>query len=169
MPAPVPFCSVTPMQPAGTGYNPSSPGSPYGLAALFTYGGDTRFGTFYSLCAQGDLDQIVLKGDHVPLGDHTVQTFDQLRRGCAVYIDMSGRNVTTDYQYLFLFSLQGTGSVQIFLGTQWLQTEQLSAQGDTIAILMDCPGERAVRLFLRLASDEQHAEMVFKGMDCYLL
>lgn len=169
MTALVPFCSVTPMRPSGSTYDPSSPSSPYGVAFLFTYGGYTYYYGDNSLPSQADRDEIILKYAPAPPSEVTVSGSGDLRRYCTVEVVFRGHNVTTAHQYLALFSVRGLGSVQIFLGYDLLQTEDLSGD-DRIAILMDCPGEGVhVRLYLRLASDDPDAELRFSGMDCYLL
>jgi hypothetical protein len=169
MTALVPFCSVTPMQPSGSGYDPASPSSPYGVAGLFTYGGYTYYYGDNSLPSQAERDEIILKYAPAPPSEVTVRGIDDLRRYCTVEVVFRGHNVTTAQQYLALFSVQGSGTLQIFLGYDLLQTEDLSGD-DKIAILMDCPGDGVhVFLFLRLASDDSAAELRFRGMDCYLL
>lgn len=169
MTALVPFCSVTPMRPSGSTYDAGSPSSPYGTAFLFTYGGYTYYYRDNSLPSQADRDELILKYAAAPTSEVTVSGIGDLRRYSTAEVRFRGHNVTTAQQYLVLFSVAGVGSVQIFLGYDLLQTEDLSGD-DKIAILLDCPGDGVhVFLYLRLASDDPEAELRFRGMDCYLL
>jgi len=109
----------------------------------------------------------------VPLDDQDITSIEHDVRGrCTIHVYLRGHNVSTENQYLVLFALGGLDfiSVQFFVNTDLVRTEELGPVEAQVAILLDCPGDGVtVELYVRLASSGGRARMAFQGMDCYLL
>lgn len=167
--------SLSALNPLVNGYDPANPNDPYANAYLFSYGGNTRHVSRYTLQNQANDDQIVIGVDPVSLGDEDdIASFDaQIYRRCAIQVVFYGYNVTSAQQYLLIFGLRtldGGTSAQFFVGTDWVRTEPLSATDEQVALLIDVPGnDVAVHLFVRLAAASAYSAMGFRGMDCYLI
>jgi hypothetical protein len=168
-----PFFSLTPLNPYDYTYNAAQPNAPYASAHLSSYGGVSFHYAPYRLPDQHSSDEILLGYDPVDLTDQTISNFvtDGYRRNTLRFY-LYGYNVSTENQYLLLFSLRyrgGTPSVQFFVGTELVRIEELDGE-EQVAILMDVPGNGVgTAVFVRLASSDYYSMFGFKGMDCYLL
>ena len=168
-----PFFSLTPLHPRVYTYDPSKPGEPYVYAYMDSFGGVTRNYDPCQLADQHSNDELILGYDPVDPADQSiVTTATPIFRSNTIIFFFRGTNVSTENQYLLLFSLRGlfgTPIVQFFAGTTLVRSEELSGE-EQVAILMDVPGDRASNSFyLRLASPDYYSMFGFKGMDCYLL
>ena len=127
----------------------------------------------YRLEDQYNTDELILGYDPVDPADETISVIanDVFRRS-ALYIYFYGRNVSTENQYLLLFSLgsrSGSPSAQFFVGSELVRSEELSVE-EQVAILLDVPGDGAyTTVYVRLASTYSYVALGFQGMDCYLL
>lgn len=168
-----PFASLTPLNPYTYTYDASQPNAPYVSALLDSYGGMSSHYAPYRLTDQHSSDELLLGYDPVDPADQTIGNFftDFYRRN-TIRIYFRGYNVSTENQYLLLFSLRslyGTPIAQFFIGTELIRSEELSGD-EQVAILMDVPGDGvATSVYVRLASSAMNSIFGFKGMDCYLL
>jgi hypothetical protein len=168
-----PFFSLTPLNPRTYTYDPSKPDEPYVFAYMDSFGGVSRSDDPYRLASQHSNDELILGYDPVDPADQSILTTAvPIFRSNTIVLSFRGTNVSSENQYLMLFSLQkrgGTPIVQFFAGTTLVRSEELSGE-EQVAILMDVPGDRASTfVYLRLASLNFHSMFGFKGMDCYLL
>jgi hypothetical protein len=170
-----PFFSLTPLNPRIYTYSAAQPDAPYASAYLVSYGGVSCYYSPCRLTDQYSNDELVLGFDPVDPADQTIVNFyTAFYSRNAIRFYFRGTNVSTENQYLLLFSLRGlyrTPIVQFFVGTTLVRSEELKLSGyEQVAILMDVPGnDVAAHVNLRLASSEEYSMFAFKGMDCYLL
>jgi hypothetical protein len=168
-----PFFSLTPLNPQDYTYDAAQPNAPYASAYMFSFGGMTKYYNPYRLADQHNNDEINLGYDPVDPTDQTISNIvNDVYRRSALQISFYGYNVSTENQYLLLFSLRsmyGTPSAQFFVGTELVRIEELSGE-EQVAILLDVPGNAVyTTVYVRLASTAFTASMGLKGMDCYLL
>ncbi|MHC4956301.1 MAG: hypothetical protein ACYTGZ_20865 [Planctomycetota bacterium] len=171
-----PFFSLTPRSPQYNGYNPSAPTEPYAYAYLYAYGVHTYSGSGLSLEEQHANDELMVAYNPVLDSNQTVAGYgDDVRRRSAVLVSLRGINVSTVNQYLLVFRLAkriGSPIAQIFMGTQFVRAETLTASPyDDIAILVDVPGNEVWTFpIVRLATTtNEYRGFLFKGVDGYLL
>jgi len=168
-----PFFSLSPLHPKVYTYNASKPNEPYTSAYLNSYGSIMFTNPPYRLTDQHSNDELILGCDPVDPADQTfADLVTSFYRRNAIRFVFYGYNVSTENQYLLLFSLRkitGTPIVQFFAGTTLVRSEELSGE-EQVAILMDVPGNNLwVSVVLRLAAPDYYSMFGFKGMDCYLL
>ena len=168
-----PFFSLSGMSPFDYQVNPGSPGEPYVRAWLYTGGGATDPG-LQNLWNQHWTNEIIIGGANVPTSDVTITTPDDWRSHSYIRVRFQGRNVSTENQYLLLYSLRRVNqtidaTAQFFVGNNLVDTQEIVGD-EQVAILIDCPGDGAlINLFVRLASDSSVGTMGFGGVDCFLL
>ena len=108
----------------------------------------------------------------MPTSDVTITTPDDWRSHSYIRVKFYGYNVSTENQYLLLYSLRRVTqaiTAQFFVGNNLVDTREIVGD-EQVAILLDCPGEGSqADLIVRLASDTTWAAMGFKGVDCFLL
>lgn len=170
-----PLFSLTPLNPRVYTYDPAHPDAPYALARLTSFGGITSSFNPYRLENQFSNNALILGGDPVDPAEQTISDLSaDFYRRCTLRFYFYARNVTTENQYLLLFSLRsylspGTPGAQFFVGTDLVRSEEVSGQ-EQVAILLDVPGDGIpVYVYVRLASASPSALLGFQGMDCYLL
>ena len=169
-----PFFSLSGLSPFDYQVNPGSPGGPYARAWLFTGGGITSLATSFSLTEQHTNDEIIIGGANVPTSDVTITTPADWRQHSYIRVAWYGHNVSTENQYLLLYSLRRVNqtidaTAQFFVGNNLVDTQEIVGD-EQVAILIDCPGDGAlINLFVRLASDSSVGTMGFGGVDCFLL
>lgn len=167
------YFSLTPLIPQVFTYNAANPGDPNVSATMDIYGGLSFYNSPNSLKHQYSNDELILGYDPVAPADQTIgNIITAFFKHNTIHIHFRGYNVSTEHQYLLLFSLRrlhGTPIVQFFIGTKLVRSEGLSGD-EQVAILMDAPGSGiGTHVFLRLASSDYYSMFGFKGMDCYLL
>lgn len=165
-----PFFSLTPINPRVYTYDASKPDDPHALAVMDCYGVMSLNHSPNRLTDHHSSDSLLLGWDPV---DPAEQTFDPaFYRRNVVRFFFWGANVSTENQYLLLFSLKGrpgTPIIQFFTGTTLVRSEELSGE-EQVAILMDVPGDGvATYVYLRLACSNYYGAFEIRGMDCYLL
>ena len=170
-----PFFSLTPTNPYVLTYDGANPTNPYASATLYTYGGITLGNSpSFRLSTQAANDEIFLGFNPVnPTQDLTITDIvnDVYNRSCAQFY-FTGVNVSTENQYLLLFSLRavyGSPTAQFFVGTDLVSTEALNGE-EQVAVLLDCPGNNVwMSVYVRVAGPTYYTSMAIKGMDCFLL
>lgn len=168
-----PLFSLRPLNPRVYTYDPAQPDAPYATAYMFSFGGLTKYYVPYRLADQYSNDEITLGYDPADPTDQTISNIiNDVYRRSTLQISFRGYNVSTENQYLLLFSLRsiyGTPSAQFFVGTELVRVEELGGE-EQVAILLDVPGNAIfTNVYVRLASTAFTASIGFKGMDCYLL
>ena len=120
-------------------------------------------------------DEIFIGGPNVPTSDVTITTPADWRSHSYIRVRFYGHNVSTENQYLLLYSLRRVvpgypTTAQFFVGNNLVDTQEIVGD-DQVAILLDCPGGGVFLpdIIVRLASDTTWATMGFKGVDCFLL
>jgi hypothetical protein len=168
-----PFFSLTPLNPRAYTYDASQPDAPYASGYLWSYGGFSSYYYPHRLANQYSNDELFLGKDPVDPTDQTIGNIvtDVYRRSALLFY-FGGSNVSTENQFLLLFSLSSptaTPIAQFFVGTELVRSEEVTGE-EQVAILLDVPGNGiSTHLFVRLASTNFYSVLGFKGMDCYLL
>jgi hypothetical protein len=165
-----PFFSLTPLNPRTFTYDPSKPDEPYAIASMDCYGVMSLNHDPNRLADQYRNNELLLGYNPVDPADQTMDT--EFYRQNVVRFVFVATKVSTDNQYLLLFSLRGVIGppiIQFFAGASLVRSEELSGE-EQVANLMDVPGDRVTtQVYLRLASSVCTIAFWMKGMDCYLL
>lgn len=161
------FFSLTPHSAWVNAYDAANPTAPYASAYLEGHGCHILWGH------RSTSDEIVLQFNPVAPGNQTINSLtDDFFARPTISLWFAGHNVSTNNQYLLLAQLNGVWGApraQFFVGTE-LVREVLISGDEQVALLMDAPGSGTVVYFwIRLASNQTNAKLVFKGLDCYLL
>lgn len=170
------FFSLTPLSPWVYTYDAANPDAPYSTAYLYTGGGVTYpqgYGLDLRFVDQYNNDEIIVGWDAVPLDNQELYAGgDSPYHHSMIRLTFTGRNVSTQNQYLLIFGFRGIAnnpSAQFFIGADLVDTVELTGN-EQHAILLDCLGNGStVDIYVRLASPSIWALMGFKGVDCYLL
>lgn len=167
------FFSISGLNPRIYTYNAANPNAPYASAYLFTYGGITHYYQPFNLQSQYDSDAIVLGYDPSTPGTTLYQETIPEKRS-SLRLSFAAYNVTDQNQFLLLFQfqgLQGSPSVEFFVGSSLVSTEALEInQDEQHAILFDCPNNGYwFTIWVRLVSNDYWSVASFKGLDCFLL
>lgn len=164
------FISLSTNNPHYYGYDASNPTAPYGYGTLKTYGGHAS-GTYWGIGGQASRDETLLR--YSP-SDPTVKTIGSLATGIyeksSVGLYLDGFNTPPEGQYLIVLGLRhysGSVTAQIFVNTDLVREEPLTGT-EQIAILTDNPGT-GIFVYVRVASDNYYAGMIFEGAEVYLL
>jgi hypothetical protein len=167
-----PLFSLTPLSPTVTTYDPANPTAPYGEAYFSTYGGYTDALPGRQLRDQYNNDEVILGFDAVPQSQPVFSGDDSPHRHCSLELYFRGVNVSTENQYLLLFSLRniaGEPQAEFILGSEIVDTETITGS-EQHALMFDCPGDDTwSRVIVRLASPYYASRLGFKGLDCVLL
>ncbi|MFQ5410025.1 MAG: hypothetical protein ACE5FI_16580 [Anaerolineales bacterium] len=145
----------------------------WNLAAL-AWGGSS--GTKPTLEAQLKEGWVYMSGGTAAPYDEDVEdVICNRERSQIVEIGFQGLNVSSHNQYLLVAGLHALGEnamVRVALFRDVLRTEHLQPGDNTLALLIDCPRDRAW-----IYVDLKHIKMpsgkasayIFKGVTCYLL
>ncbi len=171
-----PFVTLAPLEPFKNTYDPANPNLPYVYAYVFSWGGMTLASPPFQLGNQTTNDVLMLGGDAVPPENTTIggPFPNGIQDKCTLYFYLRGTNVSTANQYLMVSGFLryvGQPTVQIFVGGTLVTSQQLNDNHEeTVAILMDVPGDNVVvPVYIRLAGDSPSAAIGWTGTDWYLL
>lgn len=169
--------SISAANPSGHGY--SGAGNPYLFGGLLSYGGYTSLGTRYRLGDQYSNDELIIGFDPVDLADESDITnyIDDLYRRNTYRLLVGAYDVRADHQFLFVFGFTNPAAgifpagVQFFVGAEWVQSEPIDDDVETVALLVDSPGDgfTSFDIFIRLAAEAPYARIGLTGIEGFLL
>lgn len=167
---------VSATSPVSTGYVPGAPGSPFVNAWLTGFGVLAEAGSSSaSLPGQLANDEMILGYDPVDPADENGITDEvsQLKRHNTFWCAIDGHNVRDDHQYLLIYGFKrrsaGGATVQFFVGSEWVLSESIDNDTETIALLLDAPGPGWVYVYARLASEVYWARVGLTGIEGFLI
>ena len=102
-----PFFSLSPLDPYAYTYDAANPNAPYAHALQYSFGGMTLYTYPHRLDDQYNNEELILGYDPVDPAEQTIGDLvaDVYRRS-ALRIYFTGNNVSTENQYLLLFSIR---------------------------------------------------------------
>jgi len=172
----VPEFSVSAVNPYVSGYSGS--GTPYLSGYLLSYGGFTSYYSPYSIDAQHSGDELIIGYDPVdPADESDLASYnDDVYRRCVFRLVVGADDVRADHQFLFVFGFTNPVTfypavAQFFVGTEWIRSDPIDDPTETVALLVDSPGDGStfLNIFVRLAAESQYARIGLTGIEGFIL
>jgi hypothetical protein len=172
-----PQFSISAANPAETGFRGA--GKPYLVGAITSYGGYTVASNRYRLGDQYSNDELIIGRDPVdPADENDITNYiDELYRRNTYRLQVWAYDVRADHQFLFVFGFTnpalwpGPIGVQFFIGTEWVRSETFDDVVETVALLVDSPGDgdSNLNVFVRLAALSPSATIGLTGIEGFLI
>lgn len=170
-----PAFALSATNPVSHGYNPQTPTAPYAIGYLHGYGVYAGSGGQWRLPDQVANDEMIIGHDPVdPADENDITDIEsQLRRRNTLWCQIYGNNVRSDHQYLLVFGFKkrttAAVTVQFFVGTEWVLSESIDDDTETVALLLDAPGPGLVFVYARLASQSASARVGLTGIEGFII
>ena len=127
-----------------------------------------------------DIDgELIIGFDPVDPADENDITnlFDGLLGRNSYHMRVLALDVGADDQFLFVFGFTNPAAgifpavVQFFVGAEWVLSEPIDDEVETVALLVDSPGDgdTSLNIFIRLAADLPQARIGLTGIEGFLL
>jgi hypothetical protein len=172
-----PQFSISALNPSASGY--SGAGNPYLYGSLYSYGGMTGPYSPNRLDAQHSNDELIIGYDPFdPADENDITNYgDGILRRSAYRLDVGAYGVRADHQFLFVFGLTNPLNLshpavaQFFVGTEWVRSDPIDDPTETVALLVDSPGDgtAALNIFVRLAAQSPSARIGLTGIEAFIL
>ena len=171
-----PQFSISAVNPSESGYSGS--GNPYLAGYLSSYGGYTSYFPPYRLGDQYTNDELIIGYDPVdPTGENDITSYyDDVYRRSAFRLFVQAYDVRADHQFLFVFGLTNPltyypAVAQFFIGAEWVRSDPIDDPTETVALLVDSPGDgtAALNIFVRLAAQSPSARIGLTGIEAFIL
>jgi hypothetical protein len=129
---------------------------------------------------------LIIGNDAVDLDDTSLTPYpEQMWRRCFIEVGLHGYNLSDDHQILLVFGFKKRGwgsAMQFFVGTEWVHSEPIENDTETIALLVDAssatqyfhrvtgdPVFRYLELHARLAAEDFSGRVGFTGVEGFVL
>ena len=171
-----PEFSISAVNPSESGYSGS--GIPYLYGALYSYGGYTSASYGYRLGDQHSNDELIIGYDPVDPADESDLTsvLDGINRRSAYLLYLYAGSVRADNQFLLIFGLTNPYTTypavaQFFVGTEWVRSDPIDDSTETVALLVDSPGDgnSTLTIYVRLAANSPYGRIGLTGIEGFLL
>lgn len=170
-----PAFTLSATNPYSNGYDAGAPTASYVTAHVSGYGVFAGSSTPWELSAQFANDEVIIGYDPVDPADENdiTDVYSQLMQRNTFRCYIYGYNVRDDHQYLLVFGFKKraylAATVQFFVGTEWVLSETIDDDTETVALLLDAPGPGSVFVYARLASQSVMARVGLTGIEGFII
>ncbi len=159
--------------PPSNGPNPGGPDAPHVDAYLSAYGIYAAEIGGHSLPDQVANDEIIIGFDPVdPADENDITHWSQMSQRNTIQCHIVGHNLHDDHQYLLICGFKKRIApviVQFFVGSEWVLSEPIDDDTETVALLLDAPVSSWLFVKARLASQNPVARVGFTGIEGFIL